>query len=454
MSTDMELWGPDEAASLAPAGNSEAEQILAATAMAEPGCVDDLAAKGFDPADISDERYRMVWYAVEELAGTLAASAIRWQSIARLLERWHAEGRMVTRPLTETELGELYVMGHPGAAEWWANEVTRAAVRSRAAALGTNIRVRATNPAFDPDTDVAAIQSEVDTLIRPVGQSRMTDLGDLLPAVLERAVTPPTLEDRVPTGFIDLDARLNGGWAPGQMVVIGARPAMGKSTLAACFARAAAITNRVPTAIWSLEMSNHEFAITMLCGEVKIPVHHLKRGEVDNTVLARAAERLPSIAEAPLKIDDNAYLTLPGLRAQIRTLVRQFGLKIVFIDYLQLMQAPPAESRQVAVSIISRTLKLIAKEFGITIIVLAQLNRGNEQRSDKTPIPSDLRESGSIEQDADIVILLHRDDAYEKESPRAGEADVIVGKHRGGPTGTVTVAAQLHYGRFVDMAAI
>ena len=452
MSTDVEMWGPDEATAPAGSDRLDAERILAATAMTEPACVDELSAQGFDPADISDERYRMVWYAVEELATTLAATAIRWQAVARLLQRWHAEGRMVTRPLTETELSELYMSGQPGAADWWGAEVTRMAVAGRARALSATIHVRSSNPAFDPATDVAVIQSEVDTLIRPAGQSRMTDLGDLLPAVIERATTKPTLDDRVPTGFIDLDVLLNGGWAGGQMVVIGARPAMGKSTVAACFARAAAITNRVPTAIWSLEMSSHDFAITMLCGEVKIAMHHLKRGEVDNSVLARAAEQLPRIADAPLKIDDNPYLTLPGLRAQIRTLVRTFGLKVVFIDYLQLMQAPPAESRQVAVSIISRTLKLIAKEFGITIVVLAQLNRGNEQRSDKTPLVSDLRESGSIEQDADIVILLHREDAYEKESPRAGEADLIVGKHRGGAPGTVTVAAQLHYGRLVDMA--
>lgn len=453
MSTEIDVWGPDEAAALAPAGNVEAERILAATAMADPGCVDDLASKGFDPADFGDERYRMVWYAVEDLAITLAATAIRWQAVAHKLQLWHAEGRMTTRPLTENELGDLYMAAHPGAAEWWATEVTRGAVAGRTAALGTSIRVRATNPAFDPDSEIATIQTEVDNLARPASQSQMADLGDLLPAVLEQAVTPPTLDSRVPTGFMDLDVLLNGGWAAGQMVVIGARPAMGKSTLAACFARASAITNRIPTAIWSLEMSSHDFAVTMLCGEVKIPMHHLKRGEVDTAVLQSAAARLPQIADAPMKIDDNAYLTLPGLRAAIRNLVRMFGLKVVFIDYLQLMQAPPAESRQVAVSIISRTLKLIAKEFGITIIVLAQLNRGNEQRSDKTPMVSDLRESGSIEQDADIVILLHREDAYERESPRAGEADIIVGKHRGGAPGTVTVAFQGHYARFVDMAA-
>jgi replicative DNA helicase len=228
---------------------------------------------------------------------------------------------------------------------------------------------------------------------------------------------------------------------------------MGKTTLAAGFARAASITNKIPSAIWSLEMSRDELATTILCGEVKIALHHVKQGIVDNTAVARAAAKLPEMAAAPIKIDDNPHLTLPGLRAAIRNLVRTYGLKVAIIDYLQLMQAPPAESRQVAVSMLSRNLKLMAKEFGITIIVLAQLNRESEKRHDKVPVPSDLRESGSIEQDADMVILLHRPDVYERESPRAGEADVIVGKHRGGPLGTVTVAFQGHYARFVDMAA-
>ena len=224
MTTDIDIWGPDETAALAPSGNIEAERILAATAMADPGCVDDMAAKGFDPADISDERCRMVWFAVEELTGTMAASTIRWQAIAHKLQVWHGEGRMTTRPFTENELSELYMSAIPGAAEYWATAVTKAAVAGRTAALGASMRVRATSPAFDPDTDVAAIQAEVDNLVRPAGQSQMVDLGDLLPDVLVRAITPPTNENRVPTGVIDLDALLSGGFAPGQMVVIAARP--------------------------------------------------------------------------------------------------------------------------------------------------------------------------------------------------------------------------------------
>jgi replicative DNA helicase len=452
VSTDTDLWGPDAApASSAPA-DLEAERILAATVMAQPSLVDDLAADGFDPADISDERLRMVWFAVEDLAPHLTSGEIRWEAVARTLDTWHAEGRMAARPLTGLQLAELYNQAMPGAAGYWADRITRVAIAARTAALGTSMRVRATSPAFDPDGDVAEFQAEIDNLVRPASVSQAALLGDLLPDALKRATTKPTAEDRIPTGFVDLDALLSGGWAPGQLVVVGARPAMGKTTLASGFARAAAITHEIPTYFASLEMGKDELANTILCSEAKIALHHLKQGIVSDTDLARAALKLPAMADAPLHIDDNALVTLPGLRATVRHLVRTAGLRLLVVDYLQLMQAPRAESRQVAVSMLSRGLKLLAKEFGITVIVLAQLNRGPEQRTEKKPMVSDLRESGSIEQDADIVILLHREDAYEKESPRAGEADLIVGKHRGGPTATVTVAAQLHFSRFVDMA--
>ncbi|GAA1431730.1 hypothetical protein GCM10009601_51300 [Streptomyces thermospinosisporus] len=451
MTTDIETLAPDTAPHTGPA-DPEAERILAATVMAQPRLVDDLAAEGFDPADISDERLRMIWYAVEDLAPHLTSGDIRWEAVARKLDAWHAEGRMATRPLTALQLSELYNQAMPGAAGYWADRVARIAVAARAAALGTTMRLKATSPAFDPDTDVPAFQAEIDHLVRPTSVSQAATIGELLPAALERAITPPKQEHRIPTGIVDLDALLSGGWAPGQLVVIGARPAMGKTTLATGFARAAAVTHRITTYFVSLEMSRDELANTVLCGEAKIALHHLKRGVVSNEDMARAALKLPAIGDAPLIIDDNPHVTLASLRAIVRSMVRTQNLRLLIVDYLQLMQAPRAESRQVAVSMISRGLKLLAKEFGITVVVLAQLNRGPEQRHEKTPMVADLRESGSIEQDADIVILLHREDAYEAETARAGEADLIVGKHRGGPRGTVTVAAQLHYSRFVDMA--
>jgi replicative DNA helicase len=169
---------------------------------------------------------------------------------------------------------------------------------------------------------------------------------------------------------------------------------------------------------------------------------------------ARLARRMSEVADAPLFIDDSPNMSLMEIRAKCRRLKQRNDLKFVIIDYLQLMSSPKrVENRQQEVSEMSRSLKLLAKELEVPLIALSQLNRGPEQRTDKKPLLSDLRESGSIEQDADVVILLHREDAYERESPRAGEADLIVAKHRNGPTATVTVAFQGHYSRFVDMAS-
>ena len=159
------------------------------------------------------------------------------------------------------------------------------------------------------------------------------------------------------------------------------------------------------------------------------------------------------VSSAPVFIDDSPNMTMMEIRSKARRLKQRHDLRVMVIDYIQLMSSgKKVESRQLEVSEFSRNIKLLAKELELPIIALSQLNRGPEQRGDKRPMMSDLRESGSLEQDADMVILLHRDDVYEKESPRAGEADIIVGKHRNGPTATITVAFQGHYSRFVDMA--
>ncbi|MFD9603275.1 replicative DNA helicase [Streptomyces sp. NPDC059970] len=455
MSAD--LWDvplDDQPANLSLPGDPEAERILVATAMARPVIVDELAMTGFDPADITDDRYRWVWFAVEHLAASFRDGEIRYLAVDRQLQAWRADGRIASVPLTEQQLSELYNYAQPGSEGWYAERIATKAAAARTITHGHNAILRGKSAAFDPDEDVAALQTELDGVIRAAVTDETSLLADLLPDVLERAITPPTNEDRIPTGFIDLDHLLCGGWAPGQLVVVGARPAMGKSTIGVGFARAAAIANGIPTLFESLEMSKAELGNGIVSAEAQVALHHIKQGIVGEDApatqrMARAAQKMNA---APLRISDCANLSMPALRARVRNLVRTAGLRLVVVDYLQLMQAPAAESRQVAVSALSRGLKLLAKEFGITVIVLAQLNRGPEQRTEKKPMVSDLRESGAIEQDADIVILLHREDAYEKESPRAGEADLIVGKHRGGPTSTITTAFQGHYARFVDMA--
>lgn len=255
----------------------------------------------------------------------------------------------------------------------------------------------------------------------------------------------------VPTGFTELDEKTN-GFAPGQMIIVAARPAMGKSTLALDIARAAAISSEAATVFFSLEMGRAEIAMRLLAAEATIPMQTLRKGTLDNRDFQKLAATQARINDAPLFIDDSPNLTLVEIRAKCRRLKQQHGLKMVVIDYLQLLSSgKKVESRQQEVSEFSRALKLLSKELEVPVVALSQLNRASEQRADKMPAISDLRESGSLEQDADVVILLHRESSYEKENARAGEADLIVAKQRNGPTGTVTVAFQGHYSRFQNM---
>ncbi|GAA1694320.1 replicative DNA helicase [Microcella alkalica] len=258
----------------------------------------------------------------------------------------------------------------------------------------------------------------------------------------------------VPTGFADLDALTNGLHA-GQLILIAARPALGKSTVALDFARAAAIKHNHPTVFFSLEMGRSEIAMRLLSAEASVPLHAMRKGTLESRDWTTIASTRGRINDAPLYIDDSPNMTLVEIRAKCRRLKQTVGLKMVIIDYLQLMTSGKrVESRQQEVSEFSRALKLMAKELQVPVVALSQLNRGPEQRADKKPALSDLRESGSLEQDADMVILLHRESAYEKENPRAGEADFIVAKHRNGPTDTITVGFHGHFSRFADMPRV
>ena len=253
----------------------------------------------------------------------------------------------------------------------------------------------------------------------------------------------------VPTGFIELDS-LTHGLHPGQMIVVAARPAVGKSTLGVDIARAAAIKHGQPAAIFSLEMSRTEITMRILAAEASIQLQNLRKGTLSEDDWKKLARYMGTLSEAPLFIDDSPNMSLMEIRAKARRLSQQHGLKLVIIDYLQLMSSgKKVESRQQEVAEFSRALKLLAKELEVPVIAISQLNRGPEQRTDKRPQMSDLRESGSIEQDADVVILLHRD----RDNPeREGEADVIVAKHRNGPTADLVLAFQGHYSRFGNMA--
>ncbi|MFJ3793844.1 replicative DNA helicase [Kitasatospora sp. NPDC090091] len=366
-----------------------------------------------------------------------------------------------------TRRGELARAGGPGylhdcanhavaaSAEYYAGIVHERAVFRRLSQSG----VRIANMGFSGEGDVRevvdAAQSE---LFGVLGPERSTEVRPL-------SATADTLADRIearknakgglqgiPTGFLDLDT-LTKGLRPGQFVIIAARPAMGKSTLAVDFARSCSIEHKIPSALFSLEMGREEIEERIMSAHARIPHHHMQSGDMTDDDWSRFARYYDDYASAPLFIDDSENLTVMDVAAKSRRLKQQHDIGLIVIDYIQLMKSGTRnpENRQQEVSEISRNLKLLAKQLKVPVIGLSQLNRGPEQRTDKRPMVSDLRESGSLEQDADIVILLHREDAYEKESPRAGEADLIVAKHRGGPTATITVAFQGHYSRFVDM---
>ena len=304
----------------------------------------------------------------------------------------------------------------------------------------------------DVDEIVNRAQAEVYSVAEKRGGEDYHQLGELLNATMEEIEAAAGRTDEmtgVPTGFLELD-KLTNGLHPGQMIVIAARPAVGKSTLGIDIARAAAIKHNMATAVFSLEMSRTEITMRILSAEATIQLQDLRKGLKGQEQWNKLARVMGKISDAPLFIDDSPNMSLMEIRSKCRRLKQQHNLRMVIIDYLQLMSSgKKVESRQQEVAEFSRALKLLAKELEVPVIAISQLNRGPEQRTDKRPQMSDLRESGSIEQDADMVILLHRD---RSDPERDGEADVIVAKHRNGPTADIVLAFQGHYSRFSNMA--
>jgi replicative DNA helicase len=339
-------------------------------------------------------------------------------------------------------------------AGYYAKIVQERAILRRLVEAGTRI-VQLAYSTGDADDVVDQAQAEVYAVTERRASEDYLRLSEIMEGALDEIDAINSRGGQltgVPTGFADLD-QLTNGLHPGQLVIVAGRPSLGKSALAVDFLRSAAIKHGLPSCIFSLEMGRNEITMRLLSAESRVPLHSMRSGTMTDQDWTRLARRMGEVSSAPLFIDDSPNMSLMEIRAKCRRLKQRHDLRLVVVDYLQLMSSPRrVENRQQEVSEFSRSLKLLAKELDVPVVALSQLNRGPEQRADKKPQLSDLRESGSLEQDADVVILLHREDAYERESPRAGEADLIVAKHRNGPTATVTVAFQGHYSRFVDMA--
>lgn len=278
--------------------------------------------------------------------------------------------------------------------------------------------------------------------IGPVAEDALNQISDIQNHHVQKGVL---------TGFRKIDL-LTQGLQPGQMIIVAGRPAMGKSTLGIDFARNAAFRQHLTTVVFSLEMSKTELAQRIISAQEDIPLTSLRRAEgLDEATWSKLNRSMDTFNNAPLYIDDSPNMSLMEIRAKCRRLKQTDDLRLVVIDYLQLMTSGKrVESRQQEVSDFSRALKLLAKELEVPVVALSQLNRGPEMRGDKKPMLSDLRESGSIEQDADVVFLVHRPDFYNKED-RPGEADIILAKHRNGPTDTIGLAFLGAYSKFKDM---
>jgi replicative DNA helicase len=373
-------------------------------------------------------------------------------TVAAELTRRGEVGRVGGADYLHTLIASVPTAANAG---YYARIVRERAILRRLVEVGTRIVQLGYSGDGEADDLVDQAQAEVYAVTDRRVSEDYLPLSEIMPGALDEIEAIGSHGGRmtgVPTGFADLDALTN-GLHPGQMIVIAARPALGKSTLALDLARAASVQNGLAAVIFSLEMSRNEITMRLLSAEARVPLHTMRTGQLSDDDWTRLARRMSEVVDAPLFIDDSPNLTLMEIRAKCRRLKQRNDLRMVIIDYLQLMSSPRrVENRQQEVSEMSRSLKLLAKELDVPVVAVSQLNRGPEQRTDKRPMLSDLRESGSIEQDSDMVILLHREDAYERESPRAGEADLVVAKHRNGPTATVTVAFQGHYSRFVDMA--
>lgn len=339
-------------------------------------------------------------------------------------------------------------------ASYYASIVAEKAVLRRLIEAGTRIA----QSGYDSQGEVLELVNEAQSEIFKVASASSGDDFVALNTSIEDAIHEmEAAQNRggeltgIATGFTELD-QLTHGLHPGQLVILAARPAMGKSTLALDIARNAALVKGNSTIFFSLEMGRAEIAMRLLSAESAISLQSMRKGMLAEKDWSKIAATRGKINDAPLYIDDSPNMTLVEIRAKCRRLAQQTDLKMVVIDYLQLLTSgKKVESRQQEVSEFSRALKLLAKELGVPVIAISQLNRQTEQSKDKKPELSHLRESGSLEQDADVVVLLHREGVFERDHPRAGEADLILAKQRNGPTGTVVVAFQGQYSRFMNM---
>jgi replicative DNA helicase len=437
----------------APASTDGEAAVLGACMLATPAYdpVAD-AARVIEPGDWYKPAHETIWTAITRLHGQSQPTGLPMVTaeLTRSGDLDRIGGTVALSQMVQTACASSEVEHYAGLIHGYAK------LRALQATLGRGLQMARTSAPDSVIDTVRAVQSELDFLAAGGEADRhFGRLGDDLHEHMRQLET--TTEAAAITGLIDMDQVLK--MLPGNVIVVAGRPAMGKSALTLGIALANAASGR-PTIVHSMEMGKMEVNNRILAARSRVSLRRLLEGgpALQDDDWTRMLRHLPDLKALPLWMDYSSRVSPSRVRHRIQTITRETGRPpLVIIDYLQLMGTDQRNSRQSPyerVSEISREIKIVAEETGAVIVCCAQLNRGSEHREGKRPMVSDLRDSGQIEQDASGIILLHREDAYDPASDRAGEVDLIVGKNRNGPTCEITVAHQLHYGRIRDMAAL
>jgi replicative DNA helicase len=444
--------GPGAAASaLAPPHSLEAEHsVLGAILLSERAMYALVIEEGLKPDDFYRRRHQLVYEAMLTLYNES-------EPIDHLTVTEHLRSRGLLEDAGGQSGVEDLAAGVPavGNARHYARIVREHALMRRLLTTTYSIQASVRESEGTPRELVEQAERAMLEVAHDDRQKDFRRIEEILHDELEklqRLSTESTSLTGTPSGFKDLD-EMTGGFQPGNLVIVAARPSMGKSALVCNMAENAAIDHNAPVALFSLEMSETELAQRFVASQARIKGDDLRKGRVAEHKWPKIMEASQRLARAPLFIDDSSDVSLLEIRAKARRLHQQHGLGLIIIDYLQLLRADARiENRVEAIGQMSRGLKILARELQCPVIALSQLNRSVESRTDKRPVLSDLRESGSIEQDADLVAFIYRDEYYDKESEREGEADIIIAKHRNGAIGDVTLTFQKEYPKFLNYA--
>ena len=439
---------------IAPPHNLSAEQsVLGAILLSDHALYALVIEEGLRPDDFYRERHGTIYSAMLELYNESEPV-----DTLTVIDRLKALGKLddVGGPASIDELtGLVPAAGH---ARRYAQIVREQALLRRLLASTYEIQESVLNHEAQPRELVEQAEKAMLEVARDDRRKDFRKIEDVLHVELDKLHAlsrEGTSLTGTPSGFKDLD-EITGGFQPGNLIIIAARPAMGKSALVCNIAEKAAVDHNRAVALFSLEMAEAELAQRFVASQARIKGEELRKGRVAEERWSKILKASDRLAKAPLWIDDSSDVGLLEIRAKARRLHTQCpgGLGLIIVDYLQLMRTDSRyDNRVTAIGELSRGLKVLARELGVPVIALSQLSRAVEQRSPKKPLLSDLRESGNLEQDADLVMFIYRDDYYEKEnSERPGEADLIIAKHRNGATDDIVLTFQQEYPRFMNYA--